>query len=145
MSQEIAHVNLIRKSPLEITKKATYLESVFMLYLSGKWEYTSKQTYQIQIHQPTRCNSFTGLLLDVYVWLIMFRATLHPSSGAYGCTRSLWFYRWSVAGRGLADHDQQRSNRHAPKVKPEAPSAVVRSWWWAERSPKHVEPHINVK
>jgi len=32
---------------------------------------------------------------------------------------------------GLADHDQQRSNRHAPTVKPEAPSAVVRSWWWA--------------
>jgi len=25
------------------------------------------------------------------------------------------------------DHDQQRSNRHAPAVKPEAPSAVVRS------------------
>jgi hypothetical protein len=30
-------------------------------------------------------------------------------------------------------------------VKPEAPSAVVRSWWWAERRPKLVEPHINVK
>jgi len=33
--------------------------------------------------------------------------------------------------RGLAgylpEHDQQRSNRHAPTVKPEAPSAVVRS------------------
>jgi len=27
----------------------------------------------------------------------MFRAPLHPSSGAYNCTRSLWFYRWSVA------------------------------------------------
>jgi len=27
----------------------------------------------------------------------------------------------------LPDHDQQRSNRHAPTVKPEAPSAVVRS------------------
>jgi len=34
---------------------------------------------------------------------------------------------WSVVGRGLPDHDQQRSNRHAPTVKPEAPSAVVRS------------------
>jgi hypothetical protein len=40
------------------------------------------------------------------------------------------------------DHDQQRSNRHAPTVKLEAPSAVVRSWWWAERRPQHVEPHI---
>ena len=52
---------------------------------------------------------------------------------------------WSFVGRGLPDHDQQRSNHHAPKVKTEAPSAVVLSWWWAERRPKHVEPHINVK
>jgi len=43
------------------------------------------------------------------------------------------------------DHDQQRSNRHAPTVETEAPSAVVRSWWWAGMRPKHVEPHINVK
>jgi hypothetical protein len=43
------------------------------------------------------------------------------------------------------DHDQQRYNCHAPTVKPEAPSAVVRSWWWAERCPKHVQPHVNVK
>jgi len=36
---------------------------------------------------------------------------------------------WNIVGRGLADnlpdHDQRRSNRHAPKVKPEAPSAAV--------------------
>ena len=83
--------------------------------------------HTIQINQPTRCNSFTSLLLDVYVWFNTFRAPLRPSSGAYNCTRSLWFYRWSVVGRGLPDHDQQRSNRHAPAVKPEAPSAVVRS------------------
>jgi len=31
---------------------------------------------------------------------------------------------WGVVGRGLADHDRQRSNRHSPAVKPEAPSAV---------------------
>jgi hypothetical protein len=34
---------------------------------------------------------------------------------------------WSVVGRGLPDHDQRRSNRHSPMVKPEAPSAVVHS------------------
>jgi hypothetical protein len=39
----------------------------------------------------------TSLLLDVYVWLNMFRVPLRPSSGAYNCTISLWFYRWSVA------------------------------------------------
>jgi hypothetical protein len=35
---------------------------------------------------------------------------------------------WSVVGHGLADHDQQRSNCHAPTVKPGALSAVIRSW-----------------
>jgi hypothetical protein len=51
----------------------------------------------------------------------------------------------SVVSIGLADHDQQRSNRHFPTVKPEVASAVVCSWWWADRRPKHVEPQINVK
>jgi hypothetical protein len=57
--------------------------------------------HMIQVIQPTRCNSFTRLLLDVYVWLNMFRASLRPSSGAYNCTRSLWFYRWIVAVEAL--------------------------------------------
>jgi len=60
--------------------------------------------HTIQINQPTRCNSFTSLLLDVYVWLNMFRSPLRPASRAYNCTRSFWFYRWSVVLRGLADH-----------------------------------------
>jgi hypothetical protein len=52
----------------------------------------------IQILKPTKCSSFT-----------------------------------SVVGRGradladLSDHDQQRSSRFSPTVKPEAPSEVVRS------------------
>jgi hypothetical protein len=49
--------------------------------------------YTIQINQSTRCNSFTSLLVDVQMWLNMFRTSLRPSSGAYNCTRSLWFYR----------------------------------------------------
>jgi len=49
---------------------------------------------------------------------------------------------WSVVGCGLTDHNQQRSNRFSPTVKPEAPSAVVCSWWWAGRRSKHVQPHI---
>jgi hypothetical protein len=59
--------------------------------------------HTIQINQPTRCSSFTSLLLDVYVWLNMFRAPFRPSSGAYNCIRSLWFLplerRWSWSGR----------------------------------------------
>ena len=38
--------------------------------------------HTIQIIQPIRCNSFTSLLLDIYVWLNMFRASPRPSSGA---------------------------------------------------------------
>jgi hypothetical protein len=57
--------------------------------------------HTIQINQPTRCSSFTSLLLDVYVWLNMFRASSRPSSGAYNCNRSLWFYRWKEAAGAL--------------------------------------------
>jgi hypothetical protein len=31
----------------------------------------------------------------------MFWALPHPSSGAYNCISSLWFYRWSVAVAAL--------------------------------------------
>jgi hypothetical protein len=61
----------------------------------------SMHHHTIQINQPTRCNSFASLLLDVYVWLKMFRAPLRQSSGAYSCTRSLWFYRWKEAAAAL--------------------------------------------
>jgi hypothetical protein len=110
----------------------------------------SMHHHTIQINQPTRCNSFTSLLLDVYVWFNMFQAPFRPSSGAYNYTRSLWFYcwrggSWSIVGHSLPHHDQQCSNRHSPTVKPEAPSVVVRSWWWVEGRPKHVELYINVK
>jgi len=39
------------------------------------------------------------LLLDIYVWLNMFRALPRPSSGAYNCISSLWFYCWSMVAR----------------------------------------------
>src|SRR5215475_1534587 len=42
----------------------------------------SMHHHTIQINQLTRCNNFTSLLLDVYVWLNMFRASSRPSSGA---------------------------------------------------------------
>jgi len=62
----------------------------------------------------------------------MFRALPRPSSGAYNCISSLWFYRWSVAIKTLLvvawpDHDQQRCYGYAPTLKPEAGNAVVSS------------------
>jgi hypothetical protein len=64
---------------------------------SIKFTQKSVNHHTIQANQPTRSNSFTSLLLDVYVWFNMFRASPRPSSGAYNCTRSLWFYRWRKA------------------------------------------------
>jgi hypothetical protein len=55
----------------------------------------------IQVIQPTRYKSFTSLLLDVYVWLNMFRESPRPTSGAYNCTRSLWLNRWGEAPGAL--------------------------------------------
>jgi len=57
--------------------------------------------HKIQIIQPTRCNSFTSLLFDVYVWYDMFRASPRPSSGACNCTKCLWVYRWREAAGAL--------------------------------------------
>ena len=42
----------------------------------------SMHHHKIQINQPTRCNSLSSLLLDVYVQFNMFRASSRPSSGA---------------------------------------------------------------
>jgi len=50
--------------------------------------------------QPTKCNSFTSILLDVYEWN-MFWASPRPSSGAYSYTRSLWNYRWRETAGAL--------------------------------------------
>jgi hypothetical protein len=38
--------------------------------------------YTVSVNQPTRCNNFSSLLLNVYVQLNMFRASSLPSSGA---------------------------------------------------------------
>jgi hypothetical protein len=73
----------------------------------------------------------------------MFRASPRPSSGAYNCTRSLWFYLWReaagvllVAVAGWPDHDQQHCYHHAPTVKPEAATAVVELLMMGVRMPE---------
>jgi len=71
-------------------------ETLVTMLLSGQMV-----NHTIQINYPTRCNSFTSLLLDVYVSLNMFQAPPHPSSGAYNCITSLWFYGWSVGGTSV--------------------------------------------
>jgi hypothetical protein len=74
----------------------------------------SVHQHTIQINQPTRCNSFTSLLLDVYVWLNMFLAFPRSPSGAYNGIISLWFYRCSVAVAALLVVVWQTTTSNAP-------------------------------
>jgi hypothetical protein len=83
------------------------------------------------------------------VWLNMFQVLLRPLSEAYNCISSLWFYCWSVVVAALLVVVCQTTTNNAvttnaPTVKPDAVNAVVSSWWWAWRRPKHVERHINL-
>jgi hypothetical protein len=97
-----------------------------------------------QINQPTGCNNFSSLLLDVYLQLDMFQASSHPSSGAQQLqwqplVLPLVCGDSSAVGRGWAvrpDHNQQHCYHHAPKVKPEAATAVVELLMMGMRTPK---------
>jgi hypothetical protein len=60
----------------------------------------------VTLIQFEQINQLYATVSQVYyltfrVWLNMFRAPLHPSSGAYNCINSLWFYRRSVGGSSL--------------------------------------------
>ena len=85
--------------------------------------------HTIQINQPTRCNNFSSLLLDVYLKLNMFLASSRPSSGAQQLQQPLVLPSErgdsSAVVRGRTDHEQQHCYHHAPTVKPEAATAVV--------------------
>jgi hypothetical protein len=80
--------------------------------------------FVVPINQPTRCNNFSSLLLDVYVQLNIFRASSRLSSGA----QQLQLHR--------PDHDQQNCYHHAPTVKPEAATAVVELLTMGVRTPE---------
>ena len=102
--------------------------------------------HTIQINQPTRCTSFTSLLLDVYVSLNMFRAPPRPSSGAYNCTRSLWFYRWSGAVGALLGVVWQTCSSNFSTITEGSRDGLTSarccnygcmcSWWWVELPPE---------
>jgi hypothetical protein len=83
--------------------------------------------HTIQINQPTRCNNFSNLLLDVSLQLYIFRASSRPSSGAQQLQQQ------PLAG--LPDHDQQHYH-HAPNVKPEAATAIVELLMMGVRTPE---------
>jgi hypothetical protein len=65
----------IHKHLLEIRMHRAEIENS-----SSRETRVEKHWYRIQINQPTICNNFSSLLLDVYVQLHMFRASSRPSS-----------------------------------------------------------------
>jgi hypothetical protein len=125
------------------------IQGIMRLFLSSKVARMFKvckfvHHHTIQINQPTRCNNFSSLLLDVYVQLNMFRASSRPSSGAQQLQAQpllLLLERGgsSAVGRGRAsqpNHDQQHCYHHAPTVKPEAAFAVVELLMMGIRMPE---------
>jgi len=79
-----------------------HFHRILWLFILGSFDvHKSMHHHMIPIFQPTKCNSFTSLLLDVYVWLNMIRASPRSSSGACNCTINLWFYRWIEAAGAL--------------------------------------------
>jgi hypothetical protein len=96
----------------------------------------------IPINPPTRCNYFSSLLLDIYVQLNIFRASSRPSSGTQQLQEQplvlpLERDDRNAVGRGRAAcGDQQHWYHHAPKVKPEASTAVVEFLMMGVRTPE---------
>ena len=100
--------------------------------------------HTIHINQPTRCNNFSSLLLDVHVRLNVFGASSRPSPGAQQLQQQPLVLPLERGGSsavdrgraGRANHDQQYYYHHAPRVKPEAPTAVVELLMMGMRMPE---------
>jgi hypothetical protein len=93
--------------------------------------------HTIQINQPTRCNCF----LRVYYSTFICDSTCFGSLSAHHQKHT------TVPGASGSTFGKKRLERcwSWSGWWPEAPSAVVCSWWWAGRRPTHVEPHMNVE
>jgi len=105
----------------------------------------NQYTQLVQINQPTRCNNFSILLLDVYLQLNVsgvLKPIIRSSTtavAASGFTFGAWWKQccWSWLGQsGRPHHDQQHCYHHALKVKPEAATAVVELLMMGMRMPE---------
>ena len=99
----------------------------------------------VPINQPTSCNNFPSLLLEVYVGSTCFGRPHAHTQELNNCSSSLWFYSWSVViavllvvvgPAGRPDHDQQHFYHHAPTVEPEAATAVIELLMMGMRMPE---------
>jgi hypothetical protein len=114
--------------------------------------------HTIQINQPTRCNNFSSLLLEVYLQLNMFRESSRPSSGAQQLQQQplvLPLERGgsSAVGRGRAGSlvivvllvvvgpvGRTTTNSNAittlQRLNQRLFLQLLSSWWWAWERPK---------
>jgi hypothetical protein len=69
-----------RKSPN--SHRTNLCEILYLRYFYLFKVCKSVHHHTVQMNQPTRWNSFSGLLLDVYIQLNVFLASSRPSSGA---------------------------------------------------------------
>ena len=80
-------LHLLQNLHLNILQKILHQNYQLLIYFQNKLPFVFKvcksvHRHTIQINQPPRCNNFASLLLDVYIWLNMFRSSSRPSSGA---------------------------------------------------------------
>jgi hypothetical protein len=97
------------KSRFRILWKNTLCQEYFQKYrfmdsinhsLTSYLKSVLQTQHTIQINQPTRCNNFYSLSLDVYLQLNMFRASSRPSSGAQQLQTALLLPRSNGKTRG---------------------------------------------
>jgi hypothetical protein len=98
MGQEFIHPGIMDLQGALFLK----LRLLIFLYRTSRCVIKFKDNNKIQINQPTRCNNFTSLLLDVMLVVI------------------------GPTGPARPGHDQQYCYHHTPTVKPEAATAVVK-------------------
>jgi hypothetical protein len=90
----------------------------------------------IQINQPTRCNNFSSLLLDVYLQINMFQVSSRPSSGAQQLHQQPLVLPSERGDSSAVSRAARPRYRRAPKVNPEAAAAAVELLMMGVRTPE---------
>jgi len=80
------------------------------MFVSCEWRVLS--VHKEKSNKMQQC--IKSLLFHIYVKLNMFRATHRPSSGAWNCTGSLWFFiiSWKVVGHVVGGRCQTMSTNY---------------------------------
>jgi len=137
-------------SYLRLVQRWRCMDPLAPLYIFMVWYLHTKTALLSKFNSNKLTNQmqqFYKFITWRFVSLNMFLAPPCPSSGAYNCINSLWFYLGALVVAALLVvvwPARPRLTTLLPpccKVKSEAVNAVVSSWWWSWRCQKHVERH----